>query len=848
MILPIYSKNQTLLFADADFSYQGTFMGERSMSAKVESPIAIDFLPDDWVEFRNERFVLDYTPTATKTGGAMSKGDAFVYDLKFVSLRHELEKCYFLDVVPSDNQLHYTGMSNVAFTGDVIQLAGRIKANLDRLYPNAWTVNVAPNIQLDVKNISTSDQNCLDALALVQSEYGLNFTIKNRVITIGTVGVEHGYVFMYGKDRGLYSITRTSADSSAVVTRLRAYGSSENLPRDYKKKSGSLIPTAQYINALMLPNYETTLIDYIQSSADKVAIYGIREGIFRDDTIKPSIKEMTGEQIRAAGGASVSNGRIDEVVYVDPITNDKQASFLMSIKDIGFNIKDQLGDDKPMLEFTDGRLGGVSCEILNVFKTGNGYNLELGRNTDSNFPLPDQITTCSAGDHFVITGIFMSDLYAKAAEQRLLAKAQLYLAEFDHAKSTYGIGLDEIFMADNSIKDVMYEGDMLKVNDVSLSIDTSIIIQQLNIKTNAQGLLQYEVTLSDKPVATTLNRVQDKVTDVEKNVTVVKKTNETTARQNISSLRKLKDYTYDPETGKFRTENLKVGSIDSLYLSVGVKASNFSITAFLSANYQGNASKMYLGSGSLVHREIKHGDADIDANYTWSLPYVIYTFGDSNKAYYIYAKCSTTSSVSEWFISEQMLRYDNETLNGWYYFKVGVVYDVVNGVRGSVLDYGVTLINGRTITTGKIQSANGGTYFDLDNNELRIGAGSSGLENLSEWSSKQKSIDRIDNLKIGGVNLIRLDTDLWEQGAIDVDAGGDKVSTSDVRTKDRFSIEGSQEYTISTVDPTAKVSLFFYDAAGSFIGEQASPVGYDSFFEAGTLKDKTVLTDNENLI
>lgn len=37
--------------------------------------------------------------------------------------------------------------------------------------------------------------------------------------------------------------------------------------------------------------------------------------------------------------------------------------------------------------------------------TLNGYILTLARNSDSPFVLPDKITTASAGDHFVLTGI-----------------------------------------------------------------------------------------------------------------------------------------------------------------------------------------------------------------------------------------------------------------------------------------------------------------------------------------------------------------------------------------------------------------------------------------------------------
>ena len=99
----------------------------------------------------------------------------------------------------------------------------------------------------------------------------MNFTVVGRTINIGTVGTIHDHTFEYGKGNGLYSITRTSVDSEAIVTRLRAYGSDENIPTGYKKGAGSLVPTPQYIPSLMLPNYENTLIDYIDAPRQQLS-------------------------------------------------------------------------------------------------------------------------------------------------------------------------------------------------------------------------------------------------------------------------------------------------------------------------------------------------------------------------------------------------------------------------------------------------------------------------------------------------------------------------------------------------------------------------------------------------
>ena len=582
----IYSKGGTQLYSTDDYKYTGSFMSNRSVSLSVESPVMIEFLPNDYVDFRGERFVLDYTPTAKKIASAGSVGNAFSYELIFVSLRNELERCDFLDIVLGDNLLHYTGFPEVQFTGDVRMLANRIQANLNRLYTGGqtWTVTVANDAPTTVKNISVSDGNCLDALVQIQTAYELNFTIKNRTINIGAVGTIHTPIFEYGKNNGLYSIDRVAVSDEAVVTRLRCYGSKDNLPLKYKKGSGSILPTAQYIPSLMLPDYETTGIDYLDASPEKIAIYGIREGIFRDENIKPSIKGMTGEQIRAAGGISASNGRVDVIVSSTPILMPEQPDFQITIPDIGFNMNNFLGDDTLRIEITDGRLGGVALDVTQVVPFVGGYTLTVNRNTDSNFPLPDDVTYLSAGDHYVLTGLFMPDIYVKAAEIRLRDAGIAYLAEYDHSKATYAIGVDEIYMTSSNITPVVMEGDLLKISDADLAINQPIIIQQLNITYG--GLLpKYEVTLSDKPIATTLNRIQDNITQIQILSTTTKEASEKLARRNSTNLNRLKDYTFDPTTGKFRTDNLEVGSISALYLEMGVKASNFVLFSNIKTNY-----------------------------------------------------------------------------------------------------------------------------------------------------------------------------------------------------------------------------------------------------------------------
>ena len=77
----------------------------------------------------------------------------------------------------------------------------------------------------------------MDALALTNTTFGSNFIVRGRDVTIGTAGINVSSVFGYGKGNGLRSIKQSANNDSAIITRLRAFGSNKNIPyRWYNNK------------------------------------------------------------------------------------------------------------------------------------------------------------------------------------------------------------------------------------------------------------------------------------------------------------------------------------------------------------------------------------------------------------------------------------------------------------------------------------------------------------------------------------------------------------------------------------------------------------------------------------
>ncbi|MCM1223081.1 MAG: hypothetical protein NC548_52375, partial [Lachnospiraceae bacterium] len=533
--------------------YNGTWMGECYLTVTVESPTPIAFAIGDYIEYRGERFEINYDPTEIKQAKKSSKGDAFKYEqIKFNSLADELTRCDFLDYVKEDNQLHYTGLPTFSFFAASIQdLADRIQVNLDRLYTGEQRWNVVVQSEYVNKtdvNIAVDKQKVWDALEFITKNFGANFIIRGRTITIGTAGIPTDQLFKYGKGQGLATIKRQAESNQQIITRLRVYGSTDNMPTRYYNKlvndnGESYIPNNMAVNFLMLPGFpEETQDPYIDSP--NIEALGVREGaVFFDgtdselETIKPSIEGMTAEQLKSAGIACNATGALDEVVGAEQTTDDgvweelgegeEVPNFTIKVKDLGFDINDHLATETATISMKSGMCGGRDFTIVKCEKNDeNGYTLTCQRVYDDSLRLyfPYSSYNIKAGDRFVLLHIEMPAVYIKAASQRLLEAGNNYLAKVDYSRSSYSPEIDEIFMARQhieakasggmlrSLHDTIKEGDIMLFTDEDLLIDNaSVVIDNLQIKEGDEKIPTYKVTLRNEKSVGTIQRLQNQI-------------------------------------------------------------------------------------------------------------------------------------------------------------------------------------------------------------------------------------------------------------------------------------------------------------------------------------------------
>ena len=539
--------------------YNGEWMQERYVTVTIESPAPINFLIGDYLIYRGERFEINYDPGKIKIADAYLTGDAFRYEnVKFNSLADELTRCDFLDVVLNDNQLHFTGLPKFSFYGGVKQLADRIQANLDRTHgKGVWNVVLASEFTDTTElNVSVDTIKVSGALEILVNQFKTYYTIKGRTLTIGAAGVPADHLFKYGQGKGLYEIEQNAEADQQIVTRLRAYGSTRNIPhRYYNSLSGSdgkaLIPDNMAVQYLMLPSFPYITQDpYIDSA--NIPFIGVREGtIFFDGSqdglpeIYPSIEGMTAEQLRAAGVPCNSSGELDVLVSAEQIEDngvgvvdgnetkpaDGKDTFKITVKDLGFDIKDYKTAESPTVSFKSGKLGGRDFEIVecNAIKDGSenitGYELELNRIFDEDIKLwfPYNDYNASAGDKFVLLSIEMPEVYIKAASQRLLEAATEWLSKNDYSRSIYAPKIDEIFMARQhdaaiasggtikSLHDTLQEGMQLLFEDKDLGIDAAIFIDRLTIIEGEGQIPTYEVVLKEEKTVGRIDKMQNQI-------------------------------------------------------------------------------------------------------------------------------------------------------------------------------------------------------------------------------------------------------------------------------------------------------------------------------------------------
>lgn len=707
---------------------------EDTIAITVVSPFPQSYGIGDVITVFGRDYRLNRLPKVSKTGM-----HEYQYDLEFEGIQYDLMRVtYDVNINTTNNQLQ--DIQGDSLTGDLKRFMEVLISNANRVFPGKWALGVCPETDGDNTLTFSESDNCLSVLQTLCSEdkFGVEFEIErvNGVYVINikkTIGQTLPFVLEYGKGKGLYSISRENVSSSNIVTRLKVYGSTENITSKYRADRLCMFG-------------KDKASSYIEK-ADAVAKYGIFEGRKNFD-IKPTF-----------------TGKVSSVVDGDVL------SFIDTSFPFDINAKNASGETLYLISgvsakvhFNSGNLAGYEFEVHAYDHATRKFTL-VKQTDDRGNVFPSETSPAfqiGKNDTYKVLDIAYSRDIEEAAEKKLAEEGNKYYDQNSQPKVQYSVNVTKAFIENklalsDGITNVFAPGDYLPIKDDEIGVDKSIRIKSFT--RNVLDPYDYSLTISDTQTKGDITtRVISDLVDIDKVLTINNLKDPAQARANWRSSREVLNMVFDPETGGYYKDKITPESVDTMMLSVGAKSMQFGlINTVFEPNFNGNPNLFKWKGGVLTHYTI-----DPDKARSWVLADGT-TALQQDVPYYIYAVCNRDNSAGTMSISATQHKVEESP--NVYFFLIGILgsIDADTKVRAISLTYGFTTINGRFIKTGRIESADGTTYFDLDQSEIggRIVFTQNGQEKTLEelGSEAMESKDFINNTLPGILDEIKAQLD-----------------------------------------------------------------------------------------
>lgn len=396
----------------------------------------------------------------------------FEYSFTLDAESYKLKNVLFFDedVNGNSTSTRFVAVGDLAFW---IQL---IVNNVNRVYPNFFTEQVVLD-DTDEKQLTFSSVNCLEALQTICKEFDVDFNVveindTDRRLEAKTIGKSIPYKFEYGWQKGLYSLSRKAVDNSNVVTRLYVFGSTKNIPSNYRN----------YSDRLRLPSGA----DYIEDP-DIVYRFGIIEDELSLDEIFPT---------RTASLTAVSSTSLFE--FSDSTMDFDLNSYLAS----GVTAK---------INFKSGNLSGYTFDIVNYNNSTKTFRIKQFKDSAGQlYPNENIAFKFQAGDKYTLVDILPPVSYITEAENRLLAEGSKQYNKIKRPKIKYVLTLDDSvvkkFVELFGVGKRLFEkGDRIPIVDKDFGVDQEVRI--LSVTNDLMKPYSYSLELAEFVFETRLEQV-----------------------------------------------------------------------------------------------------------------------------------------------------------------------------------------------------------------------------------------------------------------------------------------------------------------------------------------------------
>lgn len=318
--------------------------------------------------------------------------------------------------------------------------------------------------------MSYNNTNMIDALSQMAEAWQCEWWLTDSIIHFGRC--EYGTPVDLKLGDNVDEMTQSESQNN-YATRIYAFGSTKNLPSDYRPINESAIVNGVVQKRLMLP-VGTPYIDAYPGMTTEEAIENVVvfEDIYprRTGTMSDITPHEYTDKIEVEG---------KEPVYT------KWNAYRFKDSGITFSEKYVLPGQELKIIFQSGALNGMEFSVIfNPCDKESGETpipdklpngslnpaaqvWEICRNEDYGRPLPDNMLIPKEGDTYILLGFnteFISGSILSDAETELKQKAEQYVAKMKVDPSTYTVKMnsDQMLSEDGSLK-LLEAGDKVKL-------------------------------------------------------------------------------------------------------------------------------------------------------------------------------------------------------------------------------------------------------------------------------------------------------------------------------------------------------------------------------------------------
>lgn len=306
----------------------------------------------------------------------------------------------------------------------------------------AFEFSIAPTVEKSAKLVSYDNTNMIDALSAMAETWDCEWWVTDKTINFGRC--EYGTPVDFEIGDNVVEMT-SSESKSTYATRIYAFGSTRNIPSNYRPVDESIVVNGVVQKRLMLP--EGT--PYIDAYPDMSTEEAVEQVVVFDD-IYPR-----------------TDGHISKVItYTDTVNNEdgtQTTETFYQFTDTGITFsKDYILEGEELhIIFQSGSLNGMDFGVT-FNPMGDPEKNEDGSwnpkaqlwgivaNEDYGRKLPDDVLKPKEGDTYILYGWDSSKIadlgLVSAAEQELKDKAEEYVAKSRIDPNTYSCTMMSDYM------------------------------------------------------------------------------------------------------------------------------------------------------------------------------------------------------------------------------------------------------------------------------------------------------------------------------------------------------------------------------------------------------------------